>query len=87
VIDAVPTLFDSCLGCNSLHYNTIRNESYSGAPITLVIPEQRRNEGVLRMRDLYAVAAFMPRGKPTRQRTKLFESLWPCARFTPTAHG
>ena len=36
-----------------------------------VVPEKSRNKEVLGVRDSYAIAAVMPRGKPTRGLAKL----------------
>jgi nitroreductase len=48
-----------------------RNEGYGGVPTTMVIAEEPRAKELLGVPEQYALAAFVPLGKPVRQVTKL----------------
>ena len=48
-----------------------RDEGYGGVPTTMVIAEEPRAKELLGVPDQYALAAFVPLGKPVRQVTKL----------------
>jgi nitroreductase len=48
-----------------------RDEGYGGVPTTMVIAEEPRAKELLGIPDQYALAAFVPLGKPVRQVTKL----------------
>jgi nitroreductase len=48
-----------------------RNEGYGGLPATMVIAEEPRAKELLGVPEQYALAAFVPLGKPVRQVTKL----------------
>ena len=48
-----------------------RNEGYGGVPNTMVIADEPRAKELLGIPDQYALAAFVPLGKPVRQVTKL----------------
>jgi nitroreductase len=48
-----------------------RNEGYGGVPNTMVIADEPRAKELLGIPEQYALAAFVPLGKPVRQVTKL----------------
>ena len=48
-----------------------RNEGYGGVPTTMVIAEEPRAKKLLSVPEQYALAAFVPLGKPVREVTKL----------------
>ncbi len=48
-----------------------RNEGYGGVPTTMVIAEEPRAKELLGVPEQYALAAFVPLGKPVRQVSKL----------------
>ena len=58
---------DGVIHCSTTIFATKATET-----ITIsVVPEKSRNKEVLEVRDSYAIAAVMPRGKPTRGLAKL----------------
>lgn len=48
-----------------------RNEGYGGVLTTVLVAQEPRVRAVLGIPDIYAVAAVLPLGRPTRQTTKL----------------